>query len=105
MGGFTYTAAQLLSILNTSAGGNGLISMAYQVINTKLNLLCEMGTVNPAYVSAVAPYLASAETLMLGTGAIPPVGSGFLDTSATGTITSNLDALRIAYECTVHRIV
>lgn len=38
LGNVTYTASQLCTILNTSAGGNGLIAGAHQLIAAKLNL-------------------------------------------------------------------
>jgi hypothetical protein len=70
----TYTAAQLESILQaTPAGGNALVALAHQVINTRLNLLCD--GVSQAYIDAVSADLASAQALMCTTGAVPPVGS------------------------------
>src|ERR1041384_3821584 len=66
-----YTAAQLESILlATPAGGNALVALAHQVINTRLNIL---NGASAAYVTATAADLLAAETLMCTTGAVPPV--------------------------------
>src|SRR5436305_9837109 len=39
LGSTTYSQAQLLSIFNTPVRGNGLISLAHQLIAAKLNIL------------------------------------------------------------------
>jgi len=94
----TYTAAQLESILlATPAGGNQLVALAHQVINTRLNLLCD--SVSDAYVNAVSADLASAEALMCTVGAVPPVGSGSLSGAPASTLTLALDTERGQFEC------
>lgn len=94
----TYTADQLESILNaTPAGGNALVALAHQVINTRLNLLCP--DVSQAYIDAVTADLAAAEALMCSTGAVPPVGSGSLTGAQAGDLTKALDAERAQFEC------
>ena len=94
----SYTAAQLESILlATPAGGNALVALAHQVINTRLNLLCP--DVSQAYVDATAADLAAAEALMCTTGAVPPVGSGSLTGAQAGALTLALDAERALFEC------
>ncbi|HEV8150358.1 MAG TPA: hypothetical protein VGP61_09280 [Gemmatimonadales bacterium] len=82
LGSVNYTQAQLLSILNTPVQGNGLISLAYQLIAAKLNVA--------AGASPVPSEVGSANTL-IGSLVIPPVGSGFLAPSATSSLTSALD--------------
>ncbi len=84
LGTVTYTDAQLCSILNTPAGGNGLISLAHQLIAAKLNIA------NGADGSSVAGTIAAADALIGGL-IIPPVGSGFLNPSASDPYTSTLD--------------
>ncbi len=93
----TYTAAELESILlGTPAGGNGLVALAHQVINARLNILNGAG---PDYVAAVSADLASAEALMCTVGAVPPVGTGFLSGSSSSGLTLALDTERAAFEC------
>jgi hypothetical protein len=92
-----YTAAQLESILlETPAGGNGLVALAHQVINTRLNYL---NGASQAYIDATTVDLAAAETLMCSTGAVPPVGSGYLSGAQAGALTYALDGERGQFEC------
>lgn len=81
LGTVTYDQAQLLSILNTPASGNGLIALAHQLIAAKLNIAAG------ADGTAAAQCIADADALIGGL-VIPPVGSGYLAPSATsGLIT------------------
>jgi hypothetical protein len=93
-----YTADQLESILlATPAGGNELVALAHQVINTRLNLFCP--NVSQAYIDAVSTDLASAEALMCTTSAVPPVGSGSLTGDQVKGLTFALDQERARFEC------
>ena len=85
LGTVTYTKAQLLSILDTPVEGNGLISLAHQLIAAKLNAAA--GVTVPA---SVAQAIAAADAL-IGNRVVPPVGSGFLSTSSTSSLTTILD--------------
>src|SRR5262252_6449413 len=49
LGSLIYTRTQLISILDKSASGNGLVSLAHQLIAAKLNILS--GAVPPSNVS------------------------------------------------------
>jgi isocitrate dehydrogenase len=80
-----YTKSQLLSILNESVGGNGLISLSQQLIAAKLNAAA--GTTVPANVAMA---ITDADALIGGL-VVPPVGSGFLSTSSTSSLTTTLD--------------
>jgi hypothetical protein len=84
LGNVTYTAAQLLQILNTPAKGNGLISLAHQLISAKLNLA------NGADPTPIAATIAAADAL-IGNLVVPPIGGGFLDPSDTDAIAHTLD--------------
>jgi hypothetical protein len=84
LGTVFYTNAELLSILNSSVGGNGLISLCHQLIAAKLNIA--MG----ADPSAAAAAIATADGLIGGL-VCPPVGSGYLDPSSTSATTQTLD--------------
>ncbi len=84
LGTVTYTQTQLLQILGQPAGGNGLISLAHQLIAAKLNIL------NGADPTAVSSTISSADALIGGL-VIPPIGSGFLAPSVTSPLTSTLD--------------
>ncbi|HEY3567113.1 MAG TPA: hypothetical protein VGP73_04195 [Thermoanaerobaculia bacterium] len=83
LGTVTYDQAQLLSIFNQPASGNGLIALAHQLIAAKLNVA------NGADDSSVAGAIVSADALIGGL-VVPPVGSGFLAPSATGALITTL---------------
>jgi len=78
-----YTALQLQSIFDKPAAGNGLISLAHQLIAAKLNVA------NGTDPTAIATAIADADAL-IGALVIPPVGSGFLAPAVTGTLTGTL---------------
>ena len=84
LGTVVYTKAELLSILNESVNGNGLVSLAHQLIAAKLNIA--MG----ADPSAASACIATADAL-IGNLVVPPVGSGYLDPSTTSATTQCLD--------------
>jgi hypothetical protein len=85
LGTVLYTADQLQDIFDTPpVGGNGLISLAHQLIAAKLNVA------NGVDGSAVASAIAAADAL-IGSLVIPPVGSDSLASSATGALTTELD--------------
>ncbi|HKI06001.1 MAG TPA: hypothetical protein VKK31_28745 [Thermoanaerobaculia bacterium] len=83
LGNVSYTDLQLQSIFDTPAQGNGLISLAHQLIAAKLNIA------NGANDSSVAAAVAAADAL-IGNLVIPPVGSGSLAPSATSSLTATL---------------
>ncbi|GEM_PF-1797470 len=85
LGTVTYTKAQLLSILRRSVSGNGLISLAHQLIAAKLNAAAG-APVPPSVGSAIA-----ASDALIGGLVVPPVGNGRLRTSATSQLTTTLD--------------
>lgn len=80
-----YNTAQLLSILNQPAGGNGLVILGHQLIAAKLNIL-----VLGADSSPVAAEIAAADAL-IGALAIPPVGADWVDPSTVSAISETLD--------------
>lgn len=84
LGSVFYTAAQLMAILNQPVAGNGLISLAHQLIAAKLNIA------NGASASAVAGTIAAADA-QIGALVIPPVGAGYLHPSTTSSKTQILD--------------
>ena len=84
LGTVSYTQAQLLAIFGQPVGGNGLISLAHQLIATKLNI-CNGS--NPTNIAAT---VASADALIGGL-VVPPVGGGFLAPGATSGLTNTLD--------------
>jgi hypothetical protein len=85
LGTVTYTDLQLQSIFDTPAQGNGLISLAHQLIAAKLNIA------NGADGTAVAGAIATADALIGGL-IVPPVGTGSLPSSATSALTGTLTA-------------
>jgi hypothetical protein len=95
LGTVNYTDAELCAILQTPAGGNGLISLAHQLITAKFNLL--LG----ADASCVSADVAAADALIDGL-VVPPVGGGFLDPSSTSGTTQNLDDYNNGLLCQPH---
>ena len=84
LGTVTYNQAQLLSILRTPVAGNGLISLAHQLIAAKLNVA------NGAAGSSIAGAISSADALIGGL-VVPPVGTGTLKTNVTSSLVGQLD--------------
>jgi hypothetical protein len=84
LGTVTYTQAQLIAILKQPVKGNGLVSLAHQLIAAKLNVAS--GTSTPAILNTIA----SADA-MIGGLVVPPVGSGSLSTSSVGSLVTALD--------------
>lgn len=87
LGSVSYTASQINDILqNNAIKGNGLLSLAHQLITAKLNIIYGAGpdaTTQQAILTADA---------LIGSLVVPPVGSGTLSTSATSGLGSILDA-------------
>lgn len=86
MGTRTYTPTEIDQILKTPVEGNGLISLAHQLITAKLNI----------YYSASAPQnvlnaISAADTL-IGRLVVPPVGTGYLKPSQTSALIGVLDS-------------
>jgi hypothetical protein len=84
LGTVSYTKTELLDIFNTPANGNGLISLAHQLITAKLN------GANGSDLSPVAADIATADA-MIGGLVVPPIGAGFLDPGTTSATTETLD--------------
>ena len=83
LGSVNYTDLELQSILDTPAQGNGLISMAHQLIAAKLNVAAG------ADDSAIAGAIAAADAL-IGSLVVPPVGAGSLSPGATSALNTAL---------------
>ena len=84
LGTVAYTQAQLLSIYNQPAVGNGLISLAHQLITAKLNIC------NGSDGTNINATIAAADALIGGL-VVPPVGGGFLAPASTSALTQTLD--------------
>lgn len=85
LGTVNYTKAQLLQILvGWSVKGNGLVSLAHQLIAAKLNVA--QGS-NPM---EAADAIAAADAL-IGPLVVPPIGSGSLKPSEVSDLTQALD--------------
>lgn len=83
LGTAVYTDLELQAIFDTPAAGNGLISLAHQLIAAKLNVA------NGTDDSAIAGAIAAADALIGGL-VVPPVGAGSLPSSATSSLTGTL---------------
>ena len=86
VGSRTYTPAEINSILGASVRGNGLVSLAHQLITAKLNIY--FGAAAPAEVLTA---IQQADAL-IGSLVVPPVGTGYLLPSQTSSLTGTLDA-------------
>ena len=97
LGAVFYTDSQLNSIIqNNSVHGNGLISLAHQLITAELNIY--YGSIpSPAVVQAIA----SANTLIGGL-VVPPIGNGYLAPSLTSGLESTLDRFNSSNDCGCH---
>lgn len=84
LGTVSYSKTKLLAILSQPVQGNGLVSLARQLIAAKLNLAAG------ASPAAVASIITMADGLIAGR-VVPPNGSGSLTTSSTSVITQALD--------------
>ena len=86
LGSVFYTKAQLLQIFGTPAAGNGIISLAHQLIAAKLNIAS--GAIAPASILAA---IAAADA-MIGTKIIPPIGSAFISPAVTSNLNDVLES-------------
>jgi len=84
LGNVVYTKAELLAILNEPVNGNGLISLAHQLIGAKLNIAAG------ADPTAAAAAIAAADA-QIGNLVVPPVGAGYIHPSLTSATTQILD--------------
>jgi hypothetical protein len=84
LGSVSYSASQLLAILNQPVAGNGLVSLAHQLIGAKLNIA------NGANPTGIASSISAADALIGGL-VVPPVGAGSLAPSSTSALTQSLD--------------
>jgi uncharacterized repeat protein (TIGR01451 family) len=85
LGTVSYTSDELGQIFDEPVAGNGLISLAHQLIAAKLNVA------SGADPSAVAQSISDADAL-IGSLVVPPVGSGFLDPDDTSDLVDALTA-------------
>jgi hypothetical protein len=95
LGTTNYTDLELCSIFQTSPSGNGLISLAHQLITAEFNLM--LG----ADPSCIEAEVAAAHALINGL-VVPPVGGGFLHPSVTGPLTQALDDFNNGLLCQAH---
>jgi len=84
LGDVTYSRFELLAIFDQSARGNGLISLAHQLISAKLNLL--LGAQPPSLVMTA---IGEADAL-IGSNVVPPCGCGYLSPGQTSSLTKLL---------------
>jgi cysteine-rich repeat protein len=83
LGNRTYSQAEALSVFAQPVNGNGLVSLAHQLLAAKLDVAS--GSTN-----AVATEIAQGDA-MIGNLVVPPVGAGSLPTSTTAALAQALD--------------
>jgi hypothetical protein len=86
LGSVTYTKSQLINILRQPTKGNGLVSLAKQLIAAKLNTAAGAGA-----PIAIQTAIAQAD-LLIGNKVIPPVGTNSVKPSVTDGLNATLDA-------------
>jgi len=79
LGNVTYSSSDLVSILNQQANGNGLISLAHQLITAKLNV--RSGARCPSALVNI-----DAADALIGDLVIPPFRNDSLDPSVTSNL-------------------
>jgi hypothetical protein len=84
LGSTSYPEAQLILILNTPPAGNGLLTLAHQLIATKLNLA------GGADGTALGTTIADADFL-IGSLVVPPSGAGYLSPASVSSYVTALD--------------
>jgi hypothetical protein len=84
LGNVSYDQDQLLSILHQPVQGNGIISLAHQLIATKLNI-----ALGADAVGVIEAVLAADD--LIGDLVVPPIGSSYLHPSSTSSLTQTLD--------------
>ncbi len=91
LGNHFYTNTQLNAILqNNAIKGNGLLSLAHQLITAELNLAYGAVPTNQTQLTTLLTAIQQAN-LLIGNLLIPPVGNDSLPTSTTSTVESILD--------------
>jgi hypothetical protein len=85
LGTVSYTGIEWVSIFNTSGAGNGLVSLAHQLMAAKLNVAS--GADDTDVAAAIA-----ASDVLIGGLVVPPVGAGSLPNSQTSALTGTLDS-------------
>lgn len=85
LGSENYIISELLQILDEPVQGNGLVSLAHQLIAAKLNIA------NGADPTPIADAVASSDAL-IGALIIPPIGAGYLSPANTSNLVTLLDA-------------
>jgi len=95
LGNVVYTDLEICSILQQPAQGNGLISLAHQLIAAKFNILIG------ADASCITTTIAAADAL-IGNLVVPPVGTDFLAPGTTSAIAQTLDDYNNGLSCAPH---
>jgi len=90
LGSVQYSQMELLQIFRRPVKGNGLVSLAHQLIAAKLNVE------NGADPTDVQGYIDDADA-MIGSLVVPPIGGGYLAPSSTGYLTHMLDQYNMGY--------
>jgi cysteine-rich repeat protein len=83
LGSVTYSKAEALAIFAQPVSGNGLVSLAHQLLATKLNVAS--GATNTVVNEITAADAA------IGALVVPPVGAGYLASAATSGLAQALD--------------
>jgi hypothetical protein len=83
LGALSYNGSHLLQILNRPAQGNGLVTLAHQLVAAKLNIA------NGADPTAVQQSVINADNIIGGL-IVPPIGNGHLSPGQTSQLSDTL---------------
>lgn len=95
IGNVAYTADQLSQIFAKPPAGNGLISLAHQVIAVELSIIAFNGN---CLDDDTLTCLTEANAL-IGNLVVPPIGAGYLAPGDSSAFTACLDAWIQAHDC------
>ncbi len=98
LGNVHYTALELLDIFDEPAAGNGLISLAHQLIAAKLNIITFGLPSDPNAAARILDTIAEADAL-IGDLVVPPVGSGHIDPGDSSALNDELTIYNEKYDC------
>jgi cysteine-rich repeat protein len=87
LGSVTYTKAQALTVFGQPVNGNGLVSLAHQLMASKLNVAA-------GATDAVGGAIAQADA-KIGALTVPTIGKGWIATTDTASLVQTLDQYNI----------
>jgi hypothetical protein len=95
LGNVAYSESECLDIFNQPVGGNGLVSLAHQLMAANLNVS------NGAQHDCIDQTITDADDL-IGDLVVPPIGTGCLDPADVSALVSMLTSYNQGELCAPH---